>query len=262
MAKEKFNLNSNLLHNLVNYSTYGTILDNTFYECEFEENLFTYDVYYSYLYDNKLYMQTIGDTIAELLPNELVFGDIRVNVRVGETYSPKYYNYAKDEIDIELTLDINQLVDYMEQFEDEFDEFLSEHYSNRSGFISFMPNSYDKWLMEYDNWQEGCSEDRFVACAINFLYKKFNYRTVDNELIYYELIENFYLFDFINEEDRSLLDAEINKLNEQIINDFHKGIETSIDLGDYTYIDNSGYIDTYINQKRAELAEAGQYSLF
>lgn len=62
-------------------------------------------------------------------------------LEITDYYSPKYYNFAKDEVEFTIDLSVDTMQDlYRLCMEDAFDDFLNE-FKSRDGFMSFTPSS-------------------------------------------------------------------------------------------------------------------------
>lgn len=67
-----------------------------------------------------------------------------IGMKIGRfvgLWSPREYNFYTDKITVEIAVNLNRLKKYCwEERSEDFDQYLSEHWSSRSGFVSFMPN--------------------------------------------------------------------------------------------------------------------------
>ncbi len=66
---------------------------------------------------------------------------------------PQYYNFRNDSIDCEIEFTEKQLqaiYKYLETNADEFKEYIKDHYTSCSGFISSYSNDSEAWLYDFD----------------------------------------------------------------------------------------------------------------
>lgn len=90
------------------------------------------------------YKKRLGDyifsTLKEYVKDDEIFGEFKFK----EIWSPQYYNYDTDHLDGEIEVDIDALASRIKADKkalEGFDKYLHEHYSDRSGFVSFIPNN-------------------------------------------------------------------------------------------------------------------------
>lgn len=90
------------------------------------------------------YKKRLGDYIfsklKEYVKDDEIFGEFKFK----EIWSPQYYNYDTDHLDGEIEVDIDALASRIKADKkalEGFDKYLHEHYSDRSGFVSFIPNN-------------------------------------------------------------------------------------------------------------------------
>lgn len=90
------------------------------------------------------YKKQLGDLIfsklKEYVKDDEIFGEFKFK----EIWSPQYYNYDTDHLDGEIEVDIEALVNRVKASKEAvagLDKYLHEHYSDRDGFVSFIPNN-------------------------------------------------------------------------------------------------------------------------
>ena len=106
------------------------------------------------------YKKRIGDYIfsklKEYVKDDEIFGEFKFK----EIWSPQYYNYDTDHLDGEIEVDIDALASRIKADKkalEGFDKYLHEHYSDRSGFVSFIPNNAND-LFERLNFKKDSRE--------------------------------------------------------------------------------------------------------
>lgn len=114
----------------------------------------------------KLYVETLTDALND------VFGDLDddFSLTYERTYHPRYYNFETDSIifTFEYTDTLRYwMLGYAATDKDAFADFLAEHYTSRSGFLSFTPNNWDDW---FEGWRN--NDSRCVSALIRFLIEQ------------------------------------------------------------------------------------------
>lgn len=132
-----------LFYTIDSYGTFSTDLldDDWFEESEFNHSLFLKD---------------LAELHAEIIGNCLPAGGIN-SVEVVSVGSPAYYNFSTDWCELEIDVDLDKLLVYLEKFDNkaEFDRFLHERFTSRDGFMSFTPNN----IMDFNEVIEGVSDE-------------------------------------------------------------------------------------------------------
>ena len=82
--------------------------------------------------------------VNEILETKMKFTFQKLN-------SPAYYNYTNDSIDIEIEAECKEIAkirEYIATHKWEFEQYLKENYTSKSGFNSYYSNRYDDWVAE------------------------------------------------------------------------------------------------------------------
>lgn len=97
------------------------------------------------------------------------------------TYHPSYYNFETDNVIFDFSYS-DALKDWMfkyaEDNKEQFNKFLYDNFTSRSGFISYTPNNWDVWL---DGWNDG--NWRCVSVLLWFIIEQ---EITENEIESYE----------------------------------------------------------------------------
>lgn len=138
--------------------------------------------------------------------------------------SPRYYNYETDSINCEMVLsEENQrnIQNFIHDNASEFREYLKENYSSRSGFLSFMPNTFEEWVTLTDNFLfDGEMEkhkenyEHTLGAVLEFIVKETEDDTGDFEASMYEEVntyESISEYYYPNEELSKLIEGETDK---------------------------------------------------
>lgn len=259
MGLRKFELSSNTLHNLINVGTYGTELDDVI-NVDCDDELFDYDNYITYLYNNSLFLDKLLETAKSVLPKNIEFEKLNIKFEYVNVYSPKYYNFKNDSLNIDVTLDLDKLYKIIYKYENEFDIFLKENYKSHPGFINFMPSNIDEF---YSNDSD---EDLNIASAINFILYKIDFEKIIPEDLANLMIENYTLFDYVTPEAMEKFNNDIKTLNNVVLDCVSKGKQfNDIDmedlLDDLIVINNEYTIEQYLKNDIRHLYNENQYQI-
>ena len=75
--------------------------------------------------------------------------DLGIVAEFQSIYSPRFYNFENDSINVEYTFDsLNKLVAYLIDNRDEFAIYVRERYTSAPGFVSHHSNNADEWIQE------------------------------------------------------------------------------------------------------------------
>lgn len=175
MSIMKAKLNTNLLP-IINIGTYNSELspefmwDDYLINDDFADGLIPYDSEYFWeKFDNEKYMNEL-EQCAKNFISEINFSEIIPGLKIsaGDIYSPKYYNYSTDNIDLHVKFLKNTVLKLVTRDRENFDKFLHKNYSSYSGFISFTANNFEEWQEEYKK-----GEDQEIAAALTYLLKDY-----------------------------------------------------------------------------------------
>jgi len=198
--KTTIKINSNLFP-IISVAMYGTILasENMFDDYQINEDFENGDFdmnaedYWDKFNNNK-YVKEVQNIAATYLDGEIEteeFG-ISIDVECGEIYSPKYYNFANDEIDLTVSYNKSIILSAAKKNKEQFNQFLKENFSSYDGFISHTANNFEEWKQDFkeDNVQS-------IGAVLTFLFQG---EFVGNqEEFIYKCFEGLYYSEFINE---------------------------------------------------------------
>ena len=133
---------------------YNTIFEPNGEDCEIDEinrqrlekNLteINYDdCNFNYKDYEKNMSEDMSYKIAEYL--ESIFGE-KIDITFEKVVSPKFYNFSNDSINIEIAIDLNLVINYLESNLKEFKDYIKNKYTSYDGFISSYSNDGLNWL--------------------------------------------------------------------------------------------------------------------
>lgn len=144
----------------VEYQNWSTEIFQGFYESE----LYNSDTEYNFnanddgeqgfeLQDWEGFMQAVAKEHADLLFDNLEQKEqIIKSIEYKGLYSPRYYNFETDKLNLIIDCDIEALKTYC--FDDnkaEFDTYLHDNFTSYDGFISFVPNNVKEFASKYED---------------------------------------------------------------------------------------------------------------
>jgi hypothetical protein len=127
---------------------------NTIFEPDFELHIDAGKTFDDYEWFNSEYEERVSIACCGFIERELTtgkYGDspkLKIGVNFQMVYSPKEYNFVNDSINVEYTLNkatYKAVINYLKENDTEFKEFILEHLTSRSGFISHYSNNHYVW---------------------------------------------------------------------------------------------------------------------
>ena len=182
----KANLNTNLFP-IINVGMYYShispenVFDSYIIDDDFENDFSEYnsDQFWDN-FDNDKYKTKIQDLAADFLTYEIDDNTgNEIKIEAGELYSPKYYNFDNDNIELTVEFDKFKLLDAIKKDVNAFDIFLKENYSSYDGFCSFTANNFDEWYIDYKDEKETA-----IGALLTYLFKDTDYKESFNLYVY------------------------------------------------------------------------------
>ena len=107
-------------------------------------------------------------TVSEYLVNEVesALSNFVDSIKFQELKSPKYYNYYNDSINVIINPKPDAIINYINDYKDEWKKYLMDNYKSYDGFIS----SYD-CFPESGDWDNDniINGDHQLGSALNFI---------------------------------------------------------------------------------------------
>jgi hypothetical protein len=154
-------------------------------------------------FDNDLYTKEVQREAAAILDGKHKINDFEITIKCGDIYSPKYYNFTTDNVDMEVTYNKAEVLKLAKKETELFNSFLKENYSSCDGFTSFGENNFNDWLKKYKN-------DCEIAVGAILTYLCGDYFENSNA----DLLDSFYS----NHTYSDFVDlAELNKERDAVI---------------------------------------------
>lgn len=147
----------------IEYQNWSTEIFQGFYESE----LYNSDTEYSFntnndedgqgyeLQDWEGFTQAVAKEHADLLFDNLEQKEqIIKSIEYKGLYSPRYYNFETDKLDLIVDCDIEALKGYCFKNYKAFDLYLHDNFTSYDGFISFVPNNVKEFAEKYEDDKE------------------------------------------------------------------------------------------------------------
>ena len=233
----KILINSNLFP-IISVGMYSSSLDPDIIfdayciEQDFEDHYINYDS--EYFNDNFMmpeYELAIQNLAKEFFDDTLLeVENVKIDVKAGTIYSPKYYNFATDNIDLTVKFNKTKVKNYAKKYTKEFSVFLKENYTSYDGFMSFTANNYDQWLKDFND-----NEDQSIGAVLSFIFKD---EIKDTQQFFIEYCyENLFSGEFVNTES---IDEEVEVI-ENYVNDKYSDldIDNISKIYDFEYLEHN-----------------------
>lgn len=117
-------------------------------------------------FDNELYKKHIEKLAHDFLNGVLCKDGISITIKCGAIYSPKYYNFATDNIDFEIKYNKAIIRKFAQKNKEQFDLFLKENYSSYDGFCSFTANNFKDWLIDFEE-----NKDQAIGAILTYIFQ-------------------------------------------------------------------------------------------
>jgi hypothetical protein len=211
-------LNTNLFP-IISVAMYGTYLDpdsmfdSYMIESDKDDGYIHFGV--EYFWDNfqaDKYRLAIQERAQSFINGKIKENDVWVYIKAGEIYSPREYNFANDNMDLDVTFSKKDVMTAVNKDVPKFDEFLKERYSSRDGFNSFTSNNYLDWLEDFNE-----EKDTAIGAVLTYLFQETIEENHDN-FIQYVCDDYMDYRDFVDYEDH---DAEVVVLQKYVMENYN-----------------------------------------
>lgn len=179
----KANLNTNLFP-IINVGMYYScispenVFDSYNIDDDFENDFSEYNAEQFWdNFDYNKYKTKIQELAADFLTYEIDSNEIKIEA--GELYSPKYYNFDTDNIELTVEFDKVKILNNVFKDVNTFDTFLNDNYSSYDGFCSFTANNFDEWYIDYKDEKETA-----IGALLTYLFKDTDYKESFNLYVY------------------------------------------------------------------------------
>ena len=174
---------------------------NGFYSTVFEpdeestiESPYKYD---DYEFDYSEYNQRVSKACVNQIERKLAELGFNIQIVFEALISPREYNFANDSINVLYKLkpsDVKGINDYLKANVNEFDAYITERYTSRSGFMSWYSNDFQDWFKEYLTNKDKLAH--VFGAVLEFIFANENYTAFD---LYEDICSDCYLDGWLKE---------------------------------------------------------------
>lgn len=143
--------------------TYGNFWDEDNSEYYFEEDI---QEGKEIVYNQELFFKSIGNSVIEHLEENFPF---EIKIEYQNFYSPKFYNYSNDSINVFIELDTKELRKYILENYKYFAKRIKEDYTSCSGFISSYFNNIEEWATDTNNFTNFDINQHYLGALLNIV---------------------------------------------------------------------------------------------
>ena len=147
--------------------------------------------YFDDNFQNDLYEKAVQDRADYFLTGRHEANGISIEIKTGEIYSPKAYNFATDQLDLEVIFNKTLVKQYAKNNQEYFDDFLREHFSSYDVFHSYTPNNYDDWAKDFKD-----ETPQSIGAVLTFIFldelddfREGFYQDCHSELYYWDFVD-------------------------------------------------------------------------
>ena len=93
--------------------------------------------------------QRISEQVCDIVNSLLSDEDINMTINFQKLVSPREYNFTNDSINCEYVIsqkEYDKIIDYIKVNWSNFEEYIKDRYTSRSGFISSYSNNAEVWM--------------------------------------------------------------------------------------------------------------------
>ena len=136
-------------------------------------------------FDYETYNNNVIISACDFIERELNSLGFECSITNPELRSPKYYNYSNDSINIDIELDYDKLLKYLNHNFTSFRAYIKKRYTSCSGFISYYSNDANVWLTK----EIEKNPDHCIGAVLDFVLH--NELSNPEEDMYYSISDNY-----------------------------------------------------------------------
>lgn len=138
-------------------------------------------------FDYQSYENEVAKYCCDFIEREMA--DYIRSIKFECVSSPNEYNFRNDAIHCTIVPKKKAILEYLKENEDDFAQWIKDHYTSYSGFISFYSNDHKQW-MNFESMNDGHK----LGQILNFI--AFNNDCDADESMYYYVSEYVQTMDF------------------------------------------------------------------
>lgn len=155
--------------------------------------------------DHKQYELDVAEQVCEAYEQRLISSGYVESIKFQGVYSPKYYNYSTDKINVELVMSDENIAKLKKDFEANKDNDLlikaiKDAFTSYDGFMSFHSNDVNS-----EEWAEFMSDEYKVIWLACNLSEILDGESFDDNDLYYDVNDcHFFLYYSVDEVQKYL----------------------------------------------------------
>jgi len=229
----KAKLNTNLFP-IISVSMYNTFLDPSQFfdrgqiDDDKEEGYIFFDSnYFDDNFDNDEYQKAVQERADYFLTGSHEANGIEIEIQTGEIYSPKYYNFATDNIELNVKFSKPKVRQYAKANEGAFDFFLNKHFTSYDGFHSHTANNFEQWLEDFNN-----DNVQSIGAVLTFIFQD-EMEDFKNDF-YNCCFESLFYSEFV---DTTAIDEEVKMVEDYVCQNYQSFNLDSLEALDLELLD-------------------------
>ena len=140
--------------------------------------------------------QRISKQVCDIVNGLLSDEDINMTINFQKLVSPKEYNFTNDSINCEYVIsqkEYDKIIDYLYAYRINFQEYIKDRYTSRSGFISSHSSNAEVWM---NNIKSESHLEHGFGAVLEFILQNEEYESSD---IYEAITDDYIEFNPIEE---------------------------------------------------------------
>ena len=162
---------------------YESFLYNSDTEYYINENLKDEDEEHpeGYEIDFKTYTQEIAQKAVYIL-EEFCINDDKIikSMNFKYLYSPRYYNYDTDRLNIEINVDLRKLKAFINHNKKDFNLYLKDNFTSYDGFTSYVENNFTAFKEQYKYDSARCINVMIEYYILHCIYDNSTWEEIKN----------------------------------------------------------------------------------
>jgi len=138
-------------------------------------DLFYEDFDWNYAERRQRISKQVCDIVESLLSDENIY----MTINFQKLVSPKFYNFTNDSINCEYVIsqkEYDKIIDYIKVNWSNFEEYIKDRYTSRSGFISSHSNNAEVWM---NNIKSESHLEHNFGTVLEFILQNEEYESSD-----------------------------------------------------------------------------------
>ena len=114
------------------------------------------------------YCNAVCEYATDLLSEYCTDNEIIKSMEYKSMYSPQYYNYSTDKLNIIIDVNLTKLKKFIKDNKEDFNQYLKDNFTSYDGFCSFIANNYNEFVKDYKEDFCGTDKDRCINVMVEY----------------------------------------------------------------------------------------------